>query len=695
MIMKTQVFAMLMVIFGITSISAQKSLYKAKLQFDTGSYTDAKNVLLDYLAAVPSDPEAHVLLAKCYYSLGLFTECNQRLEKIIHLKDCPTEAFEIYGKSLKQVGRMAEAKDNFLKLASVDPEKSKRLAESVDFAVATMEKGSDFDIISLPYNSSSHDFGLTFYQNVPVFTSFRTDILMDEIQKMSNQHEGVQKSYFYTNKKHHFIKGLNNKLDRIGPLSFSSNGEYCTLIESAMTNDCHITCDKISSVLYLVKMNKSGEIVEYKSFVHNEVGSSIHSAHIAYDGKAIYFSSNRPGGFGGFDLYVSYLKNGLWTLPVNLGSEVNTTGNEITPFYNNGEMLFASDTHPGLGGYDIFSTRVVQGQWTEVTNSGHGINSIGDDYFPVKNSKEDIFITSNRLGGRGGNDIYKAIQISGNEEPLLSAVEVNVVPPAVSLASLEETHAQKPTSASKNVSFQENTSLVRSDVQTKSVFIMPEFDRNVVGSTEAEFSLSGARRIALGSVAPVGEVFFIQLASTSHLEPNLSKYANLVQFGDIYKMKVNKVIKIRLGYFTERKDAEEALKNVRQNGFKDAFIVKESLVHSNMELLLSKSEDNIIAERGNDQVNTKKEQTAVYGLGGKYKVRLASYEDPIWFDINKVKDLGRIEQWTKGSWTIFVLAGYNNIDEAKDAQIKALNRGFKTAEVVIDTGGILERLKEN
>ncbi len=695
MIMKTQVFTMLMVIFGITSVSAQKSLYKAKLQYDTGSFTEAKTVLLDYISEVPAGVDAHLLLAKCYFSMGLFSECNLRLEKIVHLNNCPSEAFELYGKSLKQVGRMTEAKDNFLKLASVDPTKSKQLAESVDFAIQTMEKGSKYDIISMPYNSSSHDFGLTFYQNVPVFTSFRTDILMDEVQKLSNQHDGVQKSYFYSNKKHHFIKGLHQKLDQIGPLSFSSNGEYCTLIESGMTPDCHITCDKISSVLYLVKINKTGEIVEHKSFIHNEVGSSIHSAHIAYDGKAIYFSSNRPGGYGGFDLYVSYLKNGLWTLPVNLGSEVNTSGNEITPFYNNGEMLFASDNHPGLGGYDVFTSRVIQGQWTEITNAGHGINSIGDDYFPVKNSKEDIFITSNRLGGKGGNDIYKAIQIVGDNEALLSAVEVNIVPPAVSLASREETHAQKPVSETKNVSFKENSTVVTTDVQTKSVFIMPEFDRNVVGSTETEFSLSGARRIALGNVAPVGEVFFIQLASTSNLEPNLSKYGNLVQFGDIYKMTVNNVIKIRLGYFTERKDAEEALKNVRKNGFKDAFIIKESLVHSNMELLLSKAEDPIIAERGNDQINNKKQPAAVYGLGGKYKVRLASYEDPIWFDINKVKDLGRIEQWTKGSWTIFVLAGYNDIEEAKDAQIKALNRGFKTAEVVIDTGGILERLKQN
>jgi hypothetical protein len=60
-----------------------------------------------------------------------------------------------------------------------------------------------------------------------------------------------------------------------------------------------------------------------------------------------------------------------------------------------------------------------------------------------------------------------------------------------------------------------------------------------------------------------------------------------------------------------------------------------------------------------------------------------------------VRDLGRVEQWTKGTWTIFVLAGYGNINDAKKAAIAANNRGYKTAEVVIDNGGILERIKQN
>lgn len=676
--------------FGCFSLVAQKQVYKAKLQYDMGQYSQARDVILDYLADFPADMEAHLLLAECYYSLSKWNDCVNRIEKIIHLSSVPVEAHELYGKVLKQVGRYEEAKKHFEKFALHNNEKGTLHLKSIEFAMAAMANESKYDIISLPYNSSTCDFGLTFYQNVPVFSSFRTDILMDEMQKLSNSYSGVQKSFFYSNKKHHFIKGMNNKLDGIGPLSFSSNGEYCAMIESSMTEDCNIRCEKTTGVLYLAKINKTGEIIENYSFVHNEVGSSIHSAHIAYDGKALYFSSDRPGGFGGFDIYVSYKKNNFWSLPENLGPKINTSGNELTPYYNNGELYFSSDMHPGFGGYDIFQSLVENGKWSTVKNMEYGINSIGDDYFPVFNSRGEMFITSNRLGGKGKHDIYKAIKVVNDDEPLLSAVEVDLVPPAVSLESLEEKHAKKPENNAKAVSLKN-----REAVTANSVFVLPEFDRKEVGRPAAEFSLEGARRISMGKIAPTGEVFFIQLASVTHLEPNISKFSTLVRYGNIYKMNVNQFIKIRLGYFTDRKEADEALKNVKKKGFPDAFITKESLVYSNMELLMSRLEEETAGTKEESKGNSKKEQYKIYGEGGKYKVRLASYEDPIWFDINKVKDLGRIEQWTKGSWTIFILAGFKDLEEAKEAEIQAINRGFKTAEVVIDNGGILERLVKN
>ncbi|MFZ1790109.1 MAG: hypothetical protein WAT92_17450, partial [Saprospiraceae bacterium] len=78
-----------------------------------------------------------------------------------------------------------------------------------------------------------------------------------------------------------------------------------------------------------------------------------------------------------------------------------------------------------------------------------------------------------------------------------------------------------------------------------------------------------------------------------------------------------------------------------------------------------------------------------------YKIRLASYEDPIWFDLKKVNDLGHIEQWSKGTWTIFVISGFKSFQDAEQARVKAVNRGFTSAEVVIDNGGVIESIKKN
>ncbi|HMT00121.1 MAG TPA: hypothetical protein PKA12_15310, partial [Saprospiraceae bacterium] len=146
---------------------------------------------------------------------------------------------------------------------------------------------------------------------------------------------------------------------------------------------------------------------------------------------------------------------------------------------------------------------------------------------------------------------------------------------------------------------------------------------------------------------------------------------------------------------------------------KDAFIVEQELSTSDLELMLSQL-DNInnagnvnSAPKSNPTVhNNKPKNDAHTGnfeytkplpevTDREYKVRLGSFEDPIWFDSKKVRDLGRLEQWTKGAWTIFILGGYSNYDDADQARIQAINRGYADAEVVIDNGGIIERIKKN
>ncbi|AFK02332.1 OmpA/MotB domain protein [Emticicia oligotrophica DSM 17448] len=141
------------------------------------------------------------------------------------------------------------------------------------------------------------------------------------------------------------------------------------------------------------------------------------------DGKTIYFSSNRPGGFGGLDIYrVNMDASGRFGNPVNLGKEINTAGDEMFPYVSeDGKLYFASDGHPGLGKLDLFLAVRAGGKIT-VENMGIPYNSNMDDFGLVMSKRGDVFFSSNRAGGSGDDDIYfyeapKKTELAENDDP--------------------------------------------------------------------------------------------------------------------------------------------------------------------------------------------------------------------------------------------------------------------------------------
>lgn len=158
-----------------------------------------------------------------------------------------------------------------------------------------------------------------------------------------------------------------------------------------------------------------GSIVNSEDFAET-------SACYSPEGDIIFFSSNRPGGYGGKDLYaVKKLPNGEWGIPYNLGPEVNTEYNEDAPFVHpSGSILyFCSEGHENMGGYDIFECNFDEsGKFSNPNNLGYPINTNDDDVFFVMNADASVgYLSSERDGGFGSQDIY-AVHFSGNETPL-------------------------------------------------------------------------------------------------------------------------------------------------------------------------------------------------------------------------------------------------------------------------------------
>ena len=180
-----------------------------------------------------------------------------------------------------------------------------------------------------------------------------------------------------------------------------------------------------ANTLYLVKKNKSGGDIYVSKFDGNiwstakPLNANINTrsdeshASLSPDERFLYFSSDRRGGFGGLDLYVSELQSdGEWGPAVNMGDVINTMEDENTPYLSKdaGTLFFASKSHFNMGGYDIFFSRKDPGGgWKNPVNIGYPINTTNDDlfFFPTGNGIEGYVALYDDEEGQGQEDIYR------------------------------------------------------------------------------------------------------------------------------------------------------------------------------------------------------------------------------------------------------------------------------------------------
>ena len=181
-----------------------------------------------------------------------------------------------------------------------------------------------------------------------------------------------------------------------------------------------------TKIYYSKKVGNSWTTPEVMPFCKEKINYSTPS--VSKDGKTLFFASNDPEGWGGYDLYECKKSNDGFVDPKIIGRSLNTQGNEAYPYADGDTLYFSSDFHTGMGGYDIFKTyRLRDGSWAAPQNMKFPINSGSDDFgFVVDNQSvrsEGVFqqgyFTSNRIGGKGGDDVYKFEQKTPLPRPVV------------------------------------------------------------------------------------------------------------------------------------------------------------------------------------------------------------------------------------------------------------------------------------
>ena len=180
-----------------------------------------------------------------------------------------------------------------------------------------------------------------------------------------------------------------------GPVSFS--GDYNTMVFCQQRFSAGSRVDPLG--LYFADRNEAGEWVNERTFEFNTPEAWLFSPSLSQDGRTLYFAANFADGLGGFDIYRSKLKSGAWSTPENLGPKVNSEGNEIYPFIHPlGRLYFSSDGRDdNKAGFDLFETAFTYGEWFEAIKLSTPMNSLSDEYqIWFSDDFKKGFLTSNR-----------------------------------------------------------------------------------------------------------------------------------------------------------------------------------------------------------------------------------------------------------------------------------------------------------
>ena len=421
--MKYRKYILILCLQGLSLMaSAQKSMMaKGDYHFSRLEYKDAVAAYKEALNT-HDDFLTYLKLAHSYVKLNLPKEIELWYKKAQESKPLISEDKFNLAIALTKNKKYDEAIYWFEIYNQEKPGDSRALnyLKSLNNLRAFYVNEKQFKVSNLAVNSIQADFSPTYYQNGIIFVSGRKQSVLSENLHLWDKAPFLDLYYWGFGDKgvENFSKNLNTNVHE-GPSSFYKNEKYLLFTRNSYSKG-KVKEGKDGIVkLQIYQAQKEGgkwRKTEKLPFSHEDY--SVGHPTVSSDGNTLYFVSDMPGGLGGTDLYFSTkLENGNWSELVNLGTKINTAGNEMFPFiHQDGTLYFASNGLGGLGGLDIYEAHFGRNHeilW--VNNLGSPLNSSSDDFgLILDEAKSSGFFTSDRPGGKGHDDIYRVELLKKN-----------------------------------------------------------------------------------------------------------------------------------------------------------------------------------------------------------------------------------------------------------------------------------------
>ena len=365
--------------------------------------------------------ELTFLQAECWRMVATpqaLKKAESMYKRAIKAKYPHAEVYLRYAQVLHLQQKFDDAVEQYKKYQQLKPEDDRpsKGIESCAFAKEALDNPSRYEVDGLDItNSRANDFAPSFGNgdyDVLFFTSARdggvgkgadgftgqsyTDLWSVKRDRKGNWSKPVVFPDPMNTGAHEAATSLNKR----------GNEMYFTRCEESSKEKPVPTCE----IYFSKKKGKGWTAPVLLPLPYDSISTFGHPC-ISQNGKLLYFASDMKGGFGGKDIWmVKKIKRDEWSEPINLGNQINTSGDELFPFiHSDGSLYFASNGHVGMGGMDIYKAEFdTEGTLLSISNMKSPINSPQDDFGIIFEGKDERgYFSSNRIGGKGGDDIYQ------------------------------------------------------------------------------------------------------------------------------------------------------------------------------------------------------------------------------------------------------------------------------------------------